>query len=206
MKKILLLVIVIGLNLGLALYILDNQQSDAELKAAHWVSQEAPTGGDFTLTSSKGSVSLHDFQGKLVLIYFGYTFCPDICPTNLGNLSMAYQQLSDAEKEHLQILFISVDPKRDTPERLQQYAHYFNSGIIGLTGTPETLDEIAKRYGVIYAIHQTEPDQTHYAVDHSAFTYVVDANGKLQTQLPHATTPQQFLDTIRQSLPPQSEP
>lgn len=200
MKKYLLLALVIALNIGLAYYILHNQQSNAELKAAHIVSSEAPTGGDFILTSAYGPVALHDFKDKVVLVYFGYTFCPDICPTNLGNISMAYQQLTEAEQQQLQVLFVSVDPQRDTPKRLQQYANYFNSGIIGLTSDKATLDEVVKRYGVVYAIHKSSPDDMNYSVDHSAFTYVVDKAGHLVSQLPHATSPDQFVSAIRQQL------
>lgn len=172
----------------------------SEEQAAHKISHQKPSGGNFTFDSIQGPVSLSDFKGKLTLIYFGYTFCPDICPTNLSNLAMAYQQLSDEQKAQLQILFISVDPERDTPDRLQEYANYFNSGIIGLTSDKATIDEVSQRYGVVYLIHKETPDQEHYSVDHSAFTYVVDQQGKLQTQLPHAATPDQFIEIITHYL------
>ena len=194
--KRIILAISLGIILGTA-FILSppfNMQSGV---SAQLITNEKPSGGDFQLTSSEGKKSLSDYQGKLVLIYFGYTFCPDICPTNLGNLSMAYQGLTQAEKDHLQILFISVDPARDTPERLQQYANYFEANIIGLTGKPKTIAEISKRYGVVYAKVDTPDNGTNYAVDHSAFTYVVDQSGQLQTQLPHATSPEQFIKTIQ---------
>ncbi|MDG4813333.1 SCO family protein [Hydrogenovibrio sp. 3SP14C1] len=158
---------------------------------------QKPDGGDFTLTSSSGPISLSDYEGKLVLLYFGYTFCPDICPTNLGNIAMAYQQLTPSEKQQIQILFISVDPNRDTPDRLKQYADYFNSNMIGLTGTKSTIDEITHRYGVVYAIHQEKPDETTYSVDHSAFTYIINKKGELVKQLPHATSPDIFTQQIR---------
>lgn len=167
-------------------------------QTANKISLETPIGGDFTLTSPNGEVSLSDFKGKLALIYFGYTFCPDICPTNLGNLSMAYHQLSGEQKAKLQILFISVDTERDTPERLQQYVNYFDANMIGLTGSPETLLEISRRYGVVYA--KVNDGKENYAVDHSAFTYVIDQQGVLREQLPHATAPNQFIDTIQRYL------
>lgn len=169
---------------------------------ANKLSLEAPIGGNFTLNSPNGDVSLSDFKGKLTLVYFGYTFCPDICPTNLGNLSMAYRQLSDEQKAKLQILFISVDPERDTPERLQQYVNYFDANMIGLTGSPETLLEISRRYGVVYA--KVDEGKENYAVDHSAFTYVVDQQGALREQLPHAAAPDQFISTIQRYLNSQS--
>ena len=167
---------------------------------ARLITQDKPQGGDFTLTSAKGPVSLSDFKGKLVFVYFGYTYCPDICPTNLGNLSMAYRNMSQEQRDNLQILFVSVDPERDTPDRLKQYADYFEADIIGLTGTPATIAEISQRYGVVYARVDDPNNGTNYAVDHSAFTYVVDQNGELQEQLPHATSPQSFIETVAQYL------
>lgn len=196
-SKRIILAISLGIILGIAFILLPpfNMQNSS---SAQLISNEKPSGGNFQLTSIEGKKNLSDYKGKLVLIYFGYTFCPDICPTNLGNLSMAYQQLSQLEKDNLQILFISVDPDRDTPARLQQYANYFESNIIGLTAGPETIAEISERYGVVYAKVNLPDNGTNYAVDHSAFTYVVDQMGNLQTQLPHATTPEQFIKTIKE--------
>lgn len=159
---------------------------------------DKPVGGDFTLNSAQGPVSLADFKNKLVFIYFGYTYCPDICPTNLANLANAYQQLSEAEQNQLQILFISVDPERDSLERLEMYAGYFHAGIIGITGDQAELSKIANNYGAIY--QKVDDGTEYYAVDHSAFTYVVDQQGNLQEQLPHAASPQQFIDTVKKYL------
>lgn len=164
------------------------------------ITSERPPGGDFTMNTIDGVKKLSDYQGKLVLLYFGYTYCPDICPTNLGNLSVAYQQLTDKQKANLQIIFVSVDPERDTPQRLQQYVNYFESNMVGMTNTPEIIAEVARRYGVVYAKVDDPNNGTNYAVDHSAFTYVVDLQGKLQEQLPHATAPQQFIETINKYL------
>lgn len=164
------------------------------------ITSEKPPGGDFTMIGIQGEQKLSDFKGKLVLLYFGYTYCPDICPTNLGNISVAYQQLSDHQKENLQVIFVSVDPERDTPKRLQQYVNYFESNMVGLTNSPEIVAKVARNYGVVYAKVDDPNNGTNYAVDHSAFTYVVDQQGKLQTQLPHATTPDQFIATINQYI------
>ena len=145
-----------------------------------------------------GEQKLSDFQGKLVLLYFGYTYCPDICPTNLANLSAAYRALPESKQQQVQILFVSVDPERDTPKRLQQYVNYFEADIVGLTHTPEIIAKVAHDYGVVYAKVDDPNNGTNYAVDHSAFTYVIDQQGRLQSQLPHATTPDQFVATINQ--------
>ncbi|WP_028486305.1 SCO family protein [Thiomicrorhabdus chilensis] len=198
--KPLLIIVFLGVLIGIGSFFIPGSGQQSSAKSAHLVSSDRPHGGDFTLTSSQGEQSLSDFTGKLVLVYFGYTYCPDICPTNLGNLSVAYRQLTPAEKNQLQILFVSVDPERDTPARLKQYADYFEANIIGLTGSPQKISEIAQRYGVVYAKVDDPNNGTNYAVDHSAFTYVVDQDGVLQQQLPHATNPEQFIKTIRQYL------
>ena len=208
-KRYLFAVIALGIAIGLAMLFaplevnLNNHNNTAEKtghNTAHLVSSGQPIGGDFTLTGINGEQSLSDFKDKLVLIYFGYTYCPDICPTNLGNLSVAYREFTQAEKDRLQILFISVDPERDTPKRLQQYSDYFEANIIGLTGTPTTIAEIAKRYGVVYAKVDDPNNGTNYAVDHSAFTYIIDQSGQWKEQLPHATTPDLFVNKVRAYL------
>ncbi len=160
---------------------------------------EKPTGGNFTLVAQDGQHSLSDFKGKLVLLYFGYTYCPDICPTDLGNLSMAYQRLTEAEKAQLQILFVTVDPKRDTAERMTEYAQYFNANIIGLTGTEQEIARVTQQYGAVYFRPQ-QKNSINYTVDHSAFIYVIDQNGQLATQLPHGSPAQKIQQTIQTYL------
>ena len=156
-------------------------------------------GGDFTLESYEGPVSLSDFRGKVVLIYFGYTHCPDVCPTALALTSAALKQLDDTELTQIQTLFISVDPARDTPERVNEYAHFFHPNILGLTGSKENIDDITKRFGAYYRI----PDHVtgeNYAVDHSSQTLVVDKEGEIRAVIAHGTAPEEMLVTIRQSL------
>lgn len=161
-----------------------------------------PQGGDFTLQSLSGPVSLADFRGKVVMIYFGYTMCPDICPTNLAIMADALRQL---DKEALQKgatpavqgIFISVDPQRDTPLRLSEYVGYFHESIIGLSATPKQIKEVAQRYGVAYQ-RAIDNSASQYAVDHSSETYIVDAQGKLVQRLPHATPPEKLVATIKQ--------
>lgn len=159
----------------------------------------APTGGDFTLQSANGPVSLHDFHGKVVLVYFGYTFCPDICPTSLAFASQALSALNHEELAHTQMLFISVDPERDTPEKLKEYGAFFHPNILGLTGTPEVIATTAKLYGASYRKQDTG-SAGGYVVDHSSSTYVVDPNGKLTATLPHGTTPSDVVSAIRAAM------
>lgn len=156
-------------------------------------------GGGFTLKSADGPVSLKDFRGKVVLVYFGYTFCPDICPTNLAIIATAFNQLSAAEQAQVRAIFISVDPKRDTPQRLKQYAAYFHPNILGVTGSPDAIARVAKLYGASYRISATANDG-EYLVDHSAYTDVVDQEGKLLFALPHAVAPDLLVKTLRNVL------
>ena len=158
------------------------------------------TGGDFTLTGKQGPVALHDFKGKLVLLYFGYTFCPDVCPTSMVVWSQVLNALSEEEQSHVQPIFISVDPERDTPERLAEYAPFFHPAIIGLSGTPEHLREIAARYGAFYA-RQENVSAGGYVIDHTAASFVIDADGRLVASIPHATPPDAFVAVLRQHLP-----
>lgn len=157
-------------------------------------------GGDFTLQSARGEVSLKDYRGKLVLLYFGYTFCPDICPTSLAATSEGLKQLKPEELAQVAMIFVSVDPKRDTPDRLKEYVEFFHPAIVGVTGTTESIAEIAKRYGVFYAEQKVETAGGGYVVDHSADTFIVAPDGQLVGKMAHATPPDQVVVAIRKHL------
>lgn len=166
---------------------------------ARLILAEAPIGGDFMLMSSSGTVSLSDFRGKIVLIYFGYTFCPDICPTSLSTLAQALSVLTPGELEKVRSFFISVDPERDTMEVLKAYAPFFHPNIVGISGTPEQVAQVARQYGARYMKQNPNADGL-YSVDHSSFTYVVSADGKLVASMPHGSPPQQIVAMIRTLL------
>ena len=174
----------------------------AELqKASHGQIQtlEAPAGGDFTLQSPSGPVSLADFRGKVVLLYFGYTFCPDVCPTSLSILGKALSDLAPAELEKVDAFFVSVDPERDTMEVLKIYPPFFHPKIVGISGTPEQVAQVARQYGARYM--KQKPDANGlYSVDHSSFTYVIGPDGKLAATLPHATPAEQIVAMIRSQI------
>ena len=157
-------------------------------------------GGDFTLQSAAGPVSLNDYRGKLVLVYFGYTFCPDICPTSLAATAEGLKQLTPEELAKVGMIFVSVDPKRDTPERLKEYAEFFHPAIVGVTGTAEQIAGIAKRYGVFYAEQKVDTAGGGYVVDHSSDTFIVAADGQLVGKIAHATPPDQVVVAIRKYL------
>ncbi|MDB5401280.1 MAG: hypothetical protein QOD93_6786 [Acetobacteraceae bacterium] len=134
-------------------------------------------GGPFTLEDGGGKpVTDRDFRGKYMLVYFGYTFCPDVCPTTLTAVADAMDKLGPAASR-VQPLFITVDPKRDTPAVVKQYAAAFGPNIQGLTGTPEEIAQVAKEYRVYYAEHRTGSGPNDYSMDHSSVLYLMSPDG-----------------------------
>jgi protein SCO1/2 len=134
-------------------------------------------GGPFTLQDGSGKlVTDHDFRGKYMLVYFGYTFCPDVCPTTLTAVADAMDKLGPAAAR-VQPIFITVDPKRDTPKVVKQYAAAFGPSIVGLTGTAEEVATAAKEYRVYYAEHSTGPGADDYSMDHSSVLYLMGPDG-----------------------------
>ena len=160
---------------------------------------DVPTGGEFTLQSADGAVALSDFRGKAVVIYFGYTWCPDICPTSLGYLTAALNELSPGELASVQGLFISVDPERDTLDRLKRYGEYFHARIRGITGRPKVVREIASRYGASYAKAE-QKSETDYVVDHSSALYLIDKDGRLARILLHGTPPVEIYEALKKLI------
>lgn len=135
-------------------------------------------GGPFTLQDGNGKqVTDRDFRGKYMLVYFGYTFCPDVCPTTLNEVADALDHLG-AKADKLQPLFITVDPKRDTPAVIKQYTAAFTPRLLGLTGTPEQIAAVAHEYRVYYAEHRTGPGPNDYTMDHSSIIYLMGPDGK----------------------------
>lgn len=156
-------------------------------------------GGDFTLQDHDGEAySLHDDRGKVVLIAFGYTYCPDVCPTALATVAAALNRLGD-RATRVRPLFISLDPQRDTPEHLKAYVRYFHPSLLGLTGDPAALKAVAKRYGVRYSFVR-HGDADAYTLDHSANLYIVDPAGKLFRILPHGLPVDALTDSLTLAL------
>ncbi len=157
----------------------------------------APTGGDFTLQSVKGPVSTRDLRGKVILLYFGYTKCPDVCPTSLAFMTQALNELSPEELKNVIGIFVSVDPKRDTLKTLDEYVGYFHENYIGLTGSAAEVAEVAKLYGAQYYEEELKDSAFGYSVNHSSATYLIDRQGKLRFVFPHETPPGILLEAIR---------
>lgn len=137
---------------------------------------------DFTLIHHTGEpMHREQFQGKWTFLYFGFTYCPDVCPMALAELSQVQQQLSQQGlDEDNAYMLVSVDPQRDTPERLGEYTAYFNKKFQGATGTPEELAKLAKQFGVVYMRAPGQEDETNYTIDHSSTVILVNPDGYLQ--------------------------
>ncbi len=138
-------------------------------------------GADFSLPDSSGKTrTLADYKGKVVVLFFGYTHCPDVCPTTMAELSQALQQLGPDDAKRVQVLFVTVDPERDTPELMAQYVPAFNPTFVGLRpGNQEQLTKVTKDFRVYYAkVPGRTPDS--YTMDHTAASYVFDTDGKLR--------------------------
>jgi protein SCO1/2 len=158
-----------------------------------------PAGADFLLQGPAGTVDSHAFRGKLMLVFFGYVNCPDVCPTSLAAMNEVLNGMTPEERAKIQPLLISVDPARDTPESLKNYAAYFHPSLIGVTGTPEQIATIAKAFGAGYVRQPTRPDGG-YAVDHSASTYLVGKDGRLAATLPYGAPADELRAAIRKAL------
>ena len=158
-----------------------------------------PPGGDFTLRSAEGPVALHDLRGKAVLIFFGYLGCPDVCPAALSNHAAAFRLLGPDDRARVAGLFVSVDPGRDTPAAVQEYAAGFHPLIRGVTGTDADLEEVSRRYGVVYA-RRTADASGRYAVDHSPETFLIAPDGRLSARLSPETPPEALAAELRRWL------
>jgi cytochrome oxidase Cu insertion factor (SCO1/SenC/PrrC family) len=163
------------------------------------LSGRAPVGGPFELTDQAGHRRTDaDFRGKLVVLYFGYTSCPDVCPTELQSISLALDQLGAAVNS-VQPLFITVDPERDTPARLADFVSSFHPRLIGLTGSLPDIRKTAIAYRTFFAKNSPTPSGD-YAVDHTGFIYLVGKDGRYLGFLPPGSTPDAIADAIRARL------
>lgn len=186
MKKKLFGLLLIVLSIFLFRYILN-------LKELTYIN-DMPKGGDFTFLKEGKSISLSDFRGKNVIIYFGFTFCPDICPTMLSTLKNIKKKLPENKK--FQLLFITVDPQRDTQEKIDKYLSFFDKEAIALRADEESTRKVAKMYGVNFSKFYPQKDSESYVIDHTTYALLVDKMGKLVEFIPHAEDPELILETI----------
>lgn len=155
-------------------------------------------GGPFTLVNGSGqTVTDQTFRGKYMLVYFGYTHCPDVCPTTLNAVTDALDKLGPLANK-LQPLFITVDPNRDTPALMKEYAAAFTPRLMGLTGTPEQIAKVAKEYHVYYSVTQKGPND--FEVDHSSVLYLMGPKGKFVAPLRANESGDEIADRLRKLM------
>lgn len=151
---------------------------------------------DFALTDGDGeTVSLSDFRDEMVLLYFGYTFCPDICPTTLAELAKVQRELDDAG-EKIQVVMVTVDPDRDTPEKLAEYVNHFHPDFVGLSGSKEEIDAAGEGFGLYYQKNEGS-EATGYLVDHTARVFVIDQEGNYQLSFSYGTPVEDIVHDLR---------
>lgn len=139
-----------------------------------------PLAPEIALTRSDGSsFRLSEMRGNVILVFFGYTSCPDVCPTTLAELKLALAELSEEDAARVKVLFVTVDPERDTPERMQEYVNHFNKTFIGLSGTQVDLEKIWQAYGV-YRESVPGTSASGYTVDHTARVTLIDQDGNMR--------------------------
>lgn len=163
-------------------------------------SGEALVGGPFTMLNQRGeTVTEKSFAGKPMLVFFGYTYCPDVCPTELQVMAEALRQLGEKGSD-IQPIFVSIDPARDTPETLASYVSAFGSQFTGLTGTPEQVQVISAAYRVYAAKVENKDDPAGYLMDHTSIIYLMGPDGKYVRHFTYSTDAKALADGIATAL------
>jgi len=188
-----LVVVAVALGLGVRFYLAPSSIPRVSVTGTSLV------GGPFTLVDQDGKARTDaEFRGKLMLVYFGYTYCPDICPTELQTMSDALDALGD-KAAAVQPIFITVDPERDTPSVVKDYVGHFHPRFIGLTGTPQQVEAAARAYRV-YAAKVPAKDGGDYLMDHTGLVYLMGTDGKYLANFLPQTTSQEMAKTIAKHL------
>jgi cytochrome oxidase Cu insertion factor (SCO1/SenC/PrrC family) len=163
-------------------------------------SAKALIGGPFALTNQDGQrMTDQDLRGKYMLVMFGYTSCPDICPAELQTMANAMDQLG-AKADQVTPVFITVDPERDTVQQVASYVKNFHARFVGLTGTPDEIKQVARAYRVYYAKAEDKKSALGYLMDHSAFIYLMNREGEYVTHFTFATSSEKIAETIEKAL------
>lgn len=156
-----------------------------------------PYGGDFTLTDHDGEpFDLRSLRGRVVLVFFGYSFCPDVCPITLSKLATARRRLG-AEWGDAKVLYVTVDPERDTPDVLKADLQHFDVDALGLTGTRAEIDEVVDLYGAVYEITPTPGSAAEYAVAHTTWLYALDGMGRVRLRFSYEAPIDEIVEGIR---------
>src|SRR6478752_10780819 len=159
----------------------------------------ALVGGPFSLTGDGKTVTDRDFSGRYMLVFFGFTHCPDICPAELQVIAQALDKLGDKGKKVVPV-FVTLDPERDTPQVMGEYVKSFGPNFVGLTGSPEAIAAAAKSYRVAYAKVENKESASDYSVDHSALVYLMDPEGRYVTHFSFGLSADQMAEKLEKSL------
>lgn len=152
------------------------------------------------LSYADGSpADLSDYAGDVVLLYFGYTNCPDVCPTALASASTALRDMNESDRDRVELLMVTVDPVRDTPDELQSYVEFFDPSFKGVSGSRDDIDRIASQYGVFYELGEGTPE-TGYVVDHTATMLALDTTGALRIVWPPTVSSDELNQDIEELL------
>lgn len=174
-------------------------RADAARLMGELMSGKEPVGGPFTLSDTSGQRrGLIDFRGKLVLLYFGFAYCPDICPTDLMAIGNLIRSLGD-DADKTQPVFITLDPERDTPEVLRAYVASFHPRFVALTGTEEEIRRVATSYKVYFEKVRV-PGVASYVIDHAAYVFLLDREGRFVTLFPPGTSAERMAIMVREQL------
>lgn len=173
--------------------------SPTRYAAAHEIDPPIPA-TDFVLTAPDGErAALSDFRGRYVVIYFGYTHCPDVCPTTLGTFGAAFRTLPPEVRERYRFVMVTVDPRRDTPEVMSRYVAHFAPDFVGLSGTQAETDEFIRTWRLPVECGEVQPDGS-YSVGHPASAWVLDPQGRQRLHVPFSATPQQVSADLQQLI------
>ena len=195
---VLVLGVLTGVGTALVTYGIPGSGGDGQVQSAN--SGTVAIGGPFSLVDQTGARRTEkDYAGKHMLVFFGFTNCPDVCPSGLQILTVALDALGD-KAERLTPIFITVDPERDTPEAMRAYVASFHSGIQGLTGTSEEVQAAVKAYRVYAKKVPDASDPTRYSVDHSAFFYLMDPQGRYVKHFPHSIDANKLAEDLKAVL------
>lgn len=207
MRRISILAWMAVLILAVGYWYISQNKPDREEKNKRYMvqstTQSIPIGGAFTLVDTQGhAVTEQSLLGHYTLLFFGFTYCPDICPTTLALVANAYDALSPAQQEKLEVTMVSVDPKRDTLEHLQNYVTAFNPNFNGWTGTKAQIDAITKAYLVYYTIMPPKDinQPNDYLVNHSGYLYLMGPDGEYIKHFPHEIGADELATQLKQLM------
>lgn len=193
-----LIAVAAGIALAVVAWVLVLPRFQPHVFTGTVIQSQTPAPDIALATSTGGTASLRDFEDQVVVVYFGYTFCPDVCPTTLSTLKKAVDELG-GKSDDVQVVMVSVDPARDTPETLREYLGFFDPDFLGMTGSEDDIASVATVYGVFF---QAEPGtaDTGYLVSHTARLMVIDRDGYLKLVMPGEVTVDQLVSDLEYLL------